>query len=75
MSPVVMRNGLRLVPDAMVGARVRLALEPLSPGAPGYALDRALSDITERYGARTARVVRMELEYPERDIAALARAP
>jgi putative intracellular protease/amidase len=75
MSPVVMQNGLRLVPDATIGAHVRLALEPLSPGAPGYALDRALSDITERYGARTARVVRMELEYPERDVAALARAP
>ncbi len=75
MHPVVMRNGLRLVPDAIVGARVRVALEPLSAGAPGYVLDRALSDITERYGARTARVVRMELEYPERDVAALARAP
>jgi len=75
MNPVVMRYGLRLVPDATVGARVRLTLEPLAAGASGDALDRALSDITERYGARTARVVRMELEYPQPDVAALARAP
>jgi len=75
MNPVMMRYGLRLVPDATVGARVRLTLEPLAAGASGDALDRALSDITERYGARTARVVRMELEYPQPDVAALSRAP
>ena len=74
--PVVMRHGLRLVPDETIdAARVQLELAPLSASAPGYVLDRALSDITVRYGARTARIVRLELEYPEANAAAIALAP
>ncbi len=71
-----MRHGLRLVPDETIdAARVQLELAPLSASAPGYVLDRALSDITVRYGARTARIVRLELEYPEANAAAIALAP
>jgi hypothetical protein len=59
-----MREGLRLVPDGTIAdARVALVLQPLSTSTPGQALDRALADIGTRYGATTARVVRLELEY------------
>ncbi len=71
--PIVMRQGLRLLPDGVAGdTHVGVMLEPLASNAPGYALDQALSDITARYGARTARIVRMELEYPQADVATVA---
>jgi len=73
--PVVTNHGLRLLPDGSIGNdQVQFTLAPLPVDAPGRALDGALADITERYGVGTARVVRMELEYPE-DVAAIARAP
>jgi transcriptional regulator GlxA family with amidase domain len=70
--PVVMRAGLRLLPDGtMSDARVALMLQPLTANTPAQALDRALADIDARYGAATARVVRLELEYPEADVRAV----
>lgn len=73
--PVVTRQGLQLLPDEVAGnARVQLMLAPLPASAPGYVLDRVLSDISSRYGARTARVVRLELEYPQTGAATMARA-
>jgi hypothetical protein len=54
---------------------VRLELPPLPVSAPGYVLDRALADIAARYGARAARIVRLELEYPNANVASIARAP
>ena len=63
--PIVMRQGLQLLPDATLdSARVSLLLEPLPAASPGYALDRTLAEIQTRYGATTAQIVRLELEYP-----------
>jgi putative intracellular protease/amidase len=73
MQPIVMRDGLGLLPDGIVSdAHVALMLHPLTGNEPGYVLDNALTAIDARYGAKTARVVRMELEYPEVDVAPVA---
>jgi hypothetical protein len=65
-APIVMHQGLRLIPDGRIGeAETAFTLPPLTADAPAAALDRALVDIAARYGARTARVVRLELEYPQ----------
>jgi transcriptional regulator GlxA family with amidase domain len=65
-APIVMHQGLRLIPDGRIGeAETAFTLPPLTADAPAAALDRALVDIDARYGARTARVVRLELEYPQ----------
>ena len=64
MEPIVMQQGLRLLPDGTMGdAHVALLLPPLSADTPARALDRALAGINARYGASTERVVRLELEY------------
>ena len=69
MEPVVMHQGLRLLPDGtMDDAHVALMLQPLTANTPAQALDRALADIDARYGSWTARGVRLELEYPEVDV-------
>ena len=66
-----MHQGLRLIPDGRVGqSEIAFMLRPLTADTPAGALDRALVDIDARYGARTARVVRLELEYPQVDPAA-----
>jgi len=61
------RNGIRVIPEAAAadwpGAR-RIGTLPDQP--PAQALDRTLQAIAGRYGARTADVVAMQLEYPWR---------
>jgi transcriptional regulator GlxA family with amidase domain len=58
-------HGIRVVPDRRVDDRsadeLRASLVDVKPAA---ALDAALRDIGRRYGASTARVVAMQLEYP-----------
>lgn len=56
--PVRMRHGLRVLPDR-VGA-----LPAATDVVPLRALDRALDDIGQRYGRRTAEFVGLQLEYP-----------
>jgi hypothetical protein len=61
------RNGARILPDAAAegwqGERLPLAI---ADRPPARALDDALQAIERRYGARTADVVAMQLEYPGR---------
>jgi transcriptional regulator GlxA family with amidase domain len=65
--PVTSRSGVRILPDRPAdgwgGDRL-----PASAWArrPAQALDGALAAIADRYGARTADVVAMQLEYPRR---------
>ncbi|MCE3605540.1 DJ-1/PfpI family protein [Massilia sp. P8910] len=65
-SPVRTRNGLMLVPD-MVAGRGKQP-ESILPGfdstPSALVLDKALDDITTRYGAAAARFVVLEAEYP-----------
>jgi len=59
------RNGLRIVPDRVANAwAAKQSLPPIGVRRPAEALDQALAGITERYGARTADFVAMQLEYP-----------
>lgn len=62
--PQTSRNGLRIIPDLAVP----LPPDRLTPGGldgpPAVALDRALGAIAERYGAATAGVVAVQMEYP-----------
>lgn len=61
---VTMRSGIRIYPDT-TGWRSQTQLAPLSDIKPAQALDRALAQIADRYGAATARLVAMQLEYPK----------
>ena len=65
--PVATRRGLKVLPDL---PRDSSALRATSPGVatevPARALDTALWDIGERYGAPTADFVATQLEYPGR---------
>jgi transcriptional regulator GlxA family with amidase domain len=62
------RNGVRIIPDR---ASSNWAPDRLLPAVgtrkPAEALDEALAAIRERFGNRTARVVAMQLEYPQLD--------
>lgn len=63
--PVQTRNGIRIVPDAAAAdwpghARIATATEQ----RPAQALDRTLQAIAGRYGASTADMVAVQLEYP-----------
>lgn len=64
--PVRTRGGLMLVPDRIAGQGKRLdwVLPELGAIPPGQVLDKALADITARYGAPAARFVILEAEYP-----------
>jgi putative intracellular protease/amidase len=62
---VTMRSGIRIYPDT-ADWRSETQLPPLSDIKAVQALDRALAAIADRYGAATARLVRMQLEYPVR---------
>lgn len=65
-SPIVTANGLRLVPDVVGAASDREGPEiALDDARPAAALDIALDRIAARYGAATAEVVAMQLEYPQ----------
>jgi len=61
---VTMRSGIRIYPDT-ADWRSEVQLPPLSDIKPVQALDRALAEIGTRYGAATARLVAMQLEYPQ----------
>lgn len=62
--PVTSRNGVRLLPDE-AGADWPAArrLPAVGDRAPARALDETLKGIDARYGARTANVVAMQLEF------------
>lgn len=60
---LTMRSGMRIYPDT-AGWGPEKQLPPLSDIKPAQALDRALAQIGDRYGAATARLVAMQLEYP-----------
>jgi len=55
-------NGVRLLPDRTTGEELRISA--FDDRRPAEALDAALDAIAENYGARTADVVAMQLEYP-----------
>ncbi len=61
------RNGLRLLPDRVATTwSADRDLSPIGEGRPVEILDRTLLRISARYGAPTAHVVAMQLEYPKR---------
>lgn len=65
-SPIVTANGVRIVPDQTVETwptERTVSIYPNQP--PETALDLGLQAIADRYGQRTARVVAMQLEYPD----------
>ncbi|RZJ01200.1 MAG: transcriptional regulator [Brevundimonas sp.] len=62
-APVTTLEGLRILPDrADAPAAGLVVAPPAEPAGPG--LDRTLAGIERRYGAGTAEVVAMQLEYP-----------
>lgn len=65
-APIKTRGGLVVLPERVIGQGRRLDRVLAEWGAkpPTQALDEALLDITERYGARAARFVALEGEYP-----------
>jgi putative intracellular protease/amidase len=62
LEAVTMKSGIRIYPDT-ADWRSEMQLEALSNIRPVQALDRALAQIADRYGAATARLVAMQLEY------------
>jgi putative intracellular protease/amidase len=65
-APVHTRYGLQLVPDRIEGEGPA-SPRPLTPldALPAAALDKALDEIAGAYGSATARLVRLQMEYPE----------
>ncbi len=61
--PVVTRDGVRVIPDQVGAPRARRQVS-LAGGTAAAVLNRTLADIGGRYGAGTAEVVAMQLEYP-----------
>ena len=66
-APIVSRSGVRILPDRRADGWTgeRLPAEAWNR-RPAEALDAALAEIAQRYGARTVNVVAMQLEYPRR---------
>lgn len=62
--PVRSRNGIRVIPDSDGSDIAALPAFIKPERKPSDALDGALRSIASRYGAATARVVAMQLEYP-----------
>lgn len=62
--PVTTRSGLRVWPDAAPGEPAAHAQVQASGAAPARVLDANLAEIGARYGAATAYIVAMQLEYP-----------
>jgi len=64
--PVTTRHGLRLVPDRIDDADSAMLQRPLTPldAAPASALGKVLDEIAGKYGQATARLVRLQMEYP-----------
>ena len=65
---IVSRNGLRIIPDreSTTWPAERL-LPAIGSQPPARALAGTLEQIRGRYGSRTARIVAMQLEYPEQE--------
>ena len=64
---ITTRNAARILPDAASeGWHGERLLPAIANRPPAKALDDALQAIERRYGARTADLVAMQLEYPER---------
>ncbi|HEX8611760.1 MAG TPA: DJ-1/PfpI family protein [Telluria sp.] len=65
-APVKTRSGLMLVPDAIAGQGKAMdwVLPAFGATPSAQALDKALGDISARYGAAAARFVVLETEYP-----------
>jgi putative intracellular protease/amidase len=63
--PVRSRHGLTILPDASSSARPADRVQPADAEPPAAALDRALAAIGGAYGPDTARLVRLQLEYPD----------
>jgi putative intracellular protease/amidase len=63
------RGGLQLVPDMLESraARLDIRLSAIDSIPAGRVPDKVLKDIAERYGARTARFVVLDWEYPLAD--------
>jgi transcriptional regulator GlxA family with amidase domain len=60
------RNGIRILPDRLAADwPAERNLPEIGDQPPAERLDRALDAIAERYGARTADFVAMQLEYPK----------
>jgi putative intracellular protease/amidase len=60
------RNGIRILPDRVATDwPVEQLLPDIGDQPPAKRLDRALDAIAERYGARTADFVAMQVEYPK----------
>jgi hypothetical protein len=56
-----------LIPDRVHGRdKVDWILPQQDDSSPGSALDKALNDISNRYGLRSAHLVVLETEYPWR---------
>ncbi len=60
---VASSNGMRFVPDLSAAEGVVLPQIPAYDGRPANALVSTLSDIANRYGEATARLVALQLEY------------
>lgn len=65
-APIKTRGGLMLVPDRVAGQgrQPDWILPPLDGTPAAQVLDKALNDITARYGASAARFVVLDAEYP-----------
>ena len=64
-APVTTRYGLTLLPDRPAeAANVTAMLPALSADAPATSLDRELPRVEARYGAPTAAIVALVMEYP-----------
>jgi transcriptional regulator GlxA family with amidase domain len=61
-APIADRDGIRILPDRVAPAGN--AITPPGLTKPAVALDATLAEIAARYGAPTANVVAMQLEYP-----------
>ncbi len=63
VAEVASLNGLRIVPDLTAAEGAALPQIPAYDGRPANALAATLADIAARYGAATARLVALQLEY------------
>ncbi|HAT29765.1 MAG TPA: hypothetical protein DCW29_02580 [Janthinobacterium sp.] len=65
-APIKMRGGVTLLPDMVEeqGRRLDWMLAEADATPAAQVLDKALADITARYGATAARFVKLEGEYP-----------
>lgn len=67
--PVKTREGMRIWPDRVATAWAADRLIPaIAELRPAEALDQTLESIARRYGADTAQVVAMQLEYPRLNV-------